>query len=104
MKFRQMLKSLQQNINFTEKERVLFLENKELIFKNASLKQELEFKNEILKNIPIDFKNHINSLIGFCELLLNQQHNKLTEKQKKQYLANIIETAYLLNKAVSAII
>lgn len=68
----------------------------------ARLMKETEFKNNLLKNIPIELKNNITSLIGFSELLLLQQQNKLTNKQKK-YLANIVSSAQLLNKAINEI-
>lgn len=66
----------------------------------ARLMKEAESKNNILKNIPIELKNNITTLIGFSELLLQQQQNKLTDKQKK-YLANIVISAQLLNKAIN---
>jgi len=65
----------------------------------ARLKQELQLKNKIIKSTPIKFKTHITSLIGFSELLLKQQQNKLTDKQK-QYLTNIATSANLLNKSI----
>lgn len=66
------------------------------------LTKETELKDNILKNIPIELKNNINSLIGFSELLLSQQQDKLTDKQK-QYLANIARSAQLLNNAINGI-
>jgi signal transduction histidine kinase len=100
MQLKQMLKSLHQNMNFTEKERTLALQNQELISENSTLKQELELKNRILKNIPIQFKNNINSIIGFSELLLNLQED---DDKQKQYLSNIIESAHLLNKEIDCV-
>ncbi|MFA7659208.1 MAG: GAF domain-containing protein [Candidatus Gastranaerophilaceae bacterium] len=68
----------------------------------ARLTKETELKNNVLNNIPIELKNHINSLIGFSELLLQQQQDKLMDRQK-QYLANIVASARLLNKAINDI-
>ena len=68
----------------------------------ARLTKETELKNNILKSMPVDLKNHITSLIGFSELLLQQQQNKLTDKQI-QYLANIVNSAQLLNKVINGI-
>jgi len=96
------LKSLKQNGISTEKEKLLFLENQELISENDSLKRELTCKNSILKNIPFELKNNITILIGFSELLLKHDQNKLSEKQK-QYLDNIGKTADLLHKAIEKI-
>lgn len=68
----------------------------------ARLMKETELKNNILKNLPVELKNNINSLIGFSELLLQLKQDKLTEKQK-QYLTNIATSAQLLNKAINDI-
>jgi hypothetical protein len=94
--FLQIFKSFQHASNFTEKEKSLFLENQELISKNTSLKLALEFKN---KNMLLEFKSHITSLIGFSSLL-KQQKNKLSGEQE-QYLNNIVKSAYLLNNAIN---
>lgn len=64
------------------------------------LTQETELNSKNIKDIPVEFKNHITSLIGFSDLLLKQKHNKLTDKQE-QYLNNIVETTDLLNKAIN---
>lgn len=66
----------------------------------ARLVNETKRNSKNIKNIPVEFKNHITTLIGFSELLLQQQQNKLTDKQK-QYLANIAESANLLDKAIN---
>jgi|GEM_PF-4184208 len=66
----------------------------------TKLMQETELNSKNIKDIPVEFKNHITSLIGFSDLLLKQQHNKLTDKQE-QYLNNILETTDLLNKAIN---
>lgn len=68
----------------------------------ARLLKETEDKSNIIKNIPVELKNHITSLSGFSELLLLQQQDKLSEKQK-QYLANIVESSNLLNKTINDI-
>ena len=69
----------------------------------ARLAQETELKSKIINNMPVEFKNHINSLMGFSEMLLKHQQNKLSDKQK-QYLTNIIMSADLLNKAINDMI
>lgn len=66
----------------------------------AKLVKETEIKSEIIKNMSVEYKNHITSLKGFSELLLKQPQNKLSEKQK-QYLANIVENAYILNNIIN---
>ena len=66
----------------------------------ARLIQETEDKSRIIKNIPVELKNHITSLNGFSELLLSQQQDKLSEKQK-HYLTNIVESVNLLNKSIN---
>jgi len=69
----------------------------------ARLMQETKLNSKNIKNMPVEFKNHITSVIGFSELLLQQQQNKLTDKQK-QYLNNILESAHLLNKSINDIL
>lgn len=66
------------------------------------LKQELEYKDKILKNIPNEFKAYITSIIGFSGLLLEAEYNTLTAKQK-YYLNNIIISAGLINKSLKDI-
>ena len=82
-------KSSQQN---SSKERkALLLEIQELVSENAKLKQELEHKNEFLKNISIEARNHITCIKGFTELLIHDKQSKLTDKQNR-YLANMISS------------
>jgi len=69
----------------------------------ARLTKETELKNDIINNLPGELKNNITSLIGFSDLLLQQQQSKLSDKQK-QYLKNIVASAQLLNKVVNGII
>lgn len=64
----------------------------------ARLAQEAKFKNSISKD---ECKNHITSLIGFSELLLNRHQESLSEEKQKQYLTNIAESTDLLNKALN---
>jgi len=66
----------------------------------SRLIQETEDKSKIIKNIPVELKNHITSLSGFSQILLSQQQDMLSEKQK-QYLANIVESIDLLNKTIN---
>lgn len=66
---------------------------------HTRLMQEIENRNKIIKNMPISCKNHINSIRGFSEMLLQQQ-NILTDNQRK-YLTYIITSADLLNKALN---
>jgi K+-sensing histidine kinase KdpD len=95
----QILKSLKKNLITAQKEQILLLENQKLYSENICIKRELEQKNKFLKNIPVGFKNHITSLIGFSSLL-KQKENKLTDKQE-QYLNNIVKTADLLDKEIN---
>jgi len=69
---------------------------------NALLKQELERKNKVLKNIPRKLKTYLTSIIGFSDLLLEEDHNTLTDKQK-YYLNNITISAGLINKSIKDI-
>lgn len=62
------------------------------------LAQEAKIKKSISKD---ECKNHITSLIGFSELLLNRHRESLSEEKQKQYLTNIVESTDLLNKVLN---
>jgi len=66
----------------------------------AKLMQETESKSNVIKNMSVEYKNHMTSLIGFSELLLSQKQDELSAKQK-QYLTNIVKSISLLNKAIN---
>ena len=80
----------------------LLSENQELLSGNVELKQELKYKNEFLKNIPVEARNHITSIKGFVEMLINDDQSKLTDKEKK-YLINVLTSSNLLNKLINDI-
>ena len=55
--------------------------NRELERSKAGLEEAARLKNEFLASFSHELKTPLNSILGFCRLLYEQQHGSLNEKQ-----------------------
>ena len=55
----------------------------ELRESKLQLEEATKIKNEFLASVSHELKTPLNSIMGFCRLLLEERHGPLTEKQRK---------------------
>ncbi len=77
--------------------------NRELERSKSGLEEAARLKNEFLASFSHELKTPLNSILGFCRLLYEQQHGSLNEKQLKSILV-IDENSKILLERINRIL
>jgi signal transduction histidine kinase len=77
--------------------------NRELERSKAGLEEAARLKNEFLASFSHELKTPLNSILGFCRLLDEQQHGSLNEKQTKS-IRVIDENSKILLERITRIL